>query len=288
MTRQQRDQAGNCIIRFISDAMAPARYIQHQDRFHALRDGLNEVMSLVGLRVTEQGKVGYLKATATTLDEIAMLAGRLRTELQRRGVHPDVLKYCEDELVRKSLFHAVFEANKGVSERLRQLSGSTLDGADLVDYCFAAKTGMPIVRINAFHTESETSEQFRVRADIARHGRATAMGRASQAVKRSRSAGATKPTGPIRPQRPSRRDPDRRHPLWARNVGGYSPVTLLTLRSPRSSTKRLAKSVQSRSGTPHDSWRRSAASSMVQPSMARYGVRVRSQDHAAIIGPRRF
>ncbi|WP_255361220.1 MULTISPECIES: TIGR02391 family protein [unclassified Frankia] len=54
------------------------------------------------------------------------------------------------------MFHAVFEATKGLAERLRQLGGSQLDGAALVDYCFAVKTGS--LRINAFRTETEISE----------------------------------------------------------------------------------------------------------------------------------
>jgi uncharacterized protein (TIGR02391 family) len=158
MQRQQRNRASNCIIKFITDAMAPARYLQDQRRFDALRDGLNEALSLVGLQVTVRGQMGRAEQTATTLDEVALLAGRLRTELRRRGVHVEVLKYCEEELIRKSLFHAVFEATKGVSERLRQLSGSMLDGADLVDYCFSGRSGTPIIRINAFQTRSEVSE----------------------------------------------------------------------------------------------------------------------------------
>lgn len=37
----------------------------------------------------------------------------------------------------KSIVHAVFEVSKGVAERLRDLSGSMLDGADLVDRRFS-------------------------------------------------------------------------------------------------------------------------------------------------------
>jgi uncharacterized protein (TIGR02391 family) len=158
LNQQHRDRASNCIIRFIAEAMAPGRFLQDQRRFEALRDGLTEALSLVGQRVNDQGKVARAAATATTLDEVARLAGRLRTELVRRGVHPEVLRYCEEELLRKSLFHAVFEATKGVSERLRQMSGLTSDGAGLVDQCFGAATGTPVVRINAYRTESEVSE----------------------------------------------------------------------------------------------------------------------------------
>ncbi|MFA1551877.1 TIGR02391 family protein [Actinomadura chokoriensis] len=158
LNQQHHDQASNCIIRFTNESMAPGRFLQDQRRFDALRDGLTEALSLVGLRVNEQGKVARAAATATTLDEVARLAGRLRTELARRGVHPEVLRYCEEELLRKSLFHAVFEATKGVSERLRQMSGLSSDGAGLVDQCFGAGAGVPVVRINAYGTESEISE----------------------------------------------------------------------------------------------------------------------------------
>ena len=43
--------------------------------------------------------------------------------------------------MRQSIFHAVFEAAKGLAARLRQLSGSTLDGSQLVNYCFGGKSG---------------------------------------------------------------------------------------------------------------------------------------------------
>lgn len=157
MTMQQAQQASNCVIRFVTDAMDPARYLQDQTRFEALRSGLSEALALVGLKVNEKGQVARAP-TATTLDEVAKLAGRLRTELTRRGVHAQVIHFCEEEILRKSIFHAVFEATKGLAERLRQLSGSNLDGADLVDYCFSTKTPPPAIRVNAFRTESEISE----------------------------------------------------------------------------------------------------------------------------------
>jgi hypothetical protein len=129
-TRQQRDRASNCLIRFITDAMEPSRYVDDPNRFNDLRDGLTEALSLVGLKVNEQGKIAKAQV-ARNLDEVAKLAGRLQTELRRRGVHEQVIMYCQEELIRKSLFHAVFEATKGLAARLRTLSGSTLDGSEL-------------------------------------------------------------------------------------------------------------------------------------------------------------
>jgi uncharacterized protein (TIGR02391 family) len=157
--QQLRDQASNCIIRLIAEAMAPARYLQDHARFEALRAGLGEALSLVGLRVNQRGQVAKARGTATTLDEVAQLAGRLRSELHRRGVHSEVLRYCQEELLRRSLFHAVFEAVKGLSERLRKISGLTSDGGELVDQCFGARAGRkPLLRINAYRSESDFSE----------------------------------------------------------------------------------------------------------------------------------
>jgi len=156
-TRQQRDRASNCLIRFITDSMEPSRFVSDPARFSALRDNLTEALALVGLMVTERGQVGRA-IQAATLDEVAKLSGRLHTELTRRGVHSEVMTYCNEELIRKSLFHAVFEAAKGLAARLRMLSGSTLDGSDLVDHCFGAKSGAAVIRINPYATITDRSE----------------------------------------------------------------------------------------------------------------------------------
>ena len=155
--KQNASQTSNYAVQFINAAMEPGEHLEDQPRFQALQDKLDEALSLVGYRVNDKGRV-VRGAKAETLDEVAKLAGRLRAELTRRGVHAEVIRYCEDEIVRRSLFHAVFEASKGISERLRQLSGSTLDGGDLVDHCFGTKVPPPVIRINSFRSESEISE----------------------------------------------------------------------------------------------------------------------------------
>jgi uncharacterized protein (TIGR02391 family) len=64
--------------------------------------------------------------------------------------------YCEVEVLRRSIFHAVFEATKGLAERIRKMTGSTHDGAEPVDACIAKVN--PVIRINPHVTKSETSE----------------------------------------------------------------------------------------------------------------------------------
>jgi uncharacterized protein (TIGR02391 family) len=158
LQQQQRDGSSTAINRFLTEAMTPARYLRARDRFEQLRKALAEPLSLVGLEITAQGRLGPAIETATTLDDVARIAGRLRYELNRRGVHPEVIRYCDEELIRQSLFHAIFEATKGVSERLRKMSRLPGDSSALVDACFGAGGG-PRMRINAYETESDWSEQ---------------------------------------------------------------------------------------------------------------------------------
>jgi uncharacterized protein (TIGR02391 family) len=72
-------------------------------------------------------------------------------------VHPDVLRYCKAELVQKNYFHAVLEAAKGVSAKIRDRTGLTSDGVELVDAAFSLKSGMPPLAFNALVTNSERS-----------------------------------------------------------------------------------------------------------------------------------
>lgn len=68
-----------------------------------------------------------------------------------------MLNYCRAELLDENYFHAVFEATKGVAERIRLLSGLHGDGADLVSKAFAGQ--QPILTLGSLTTESEKSEQ---------------------------------------------------------------------------------------------------------------------------------
>jgi uncharacterized protein (TIGR02391 family) len=82
---------------------------------------------------------------------------RESAELVQRKVHPDVLKFCRAELLEDNYFHAVFEATKSVAEKIRQRTGLTGDGADIVDAAFGLSTSL--LAINSLRTDTEKSEQ---------------------------------------------------------------------------------------------------------------------------------
>jgi hypothetical protein len=60
-----------------------------------------------------------LQNSPATIDEAKVRANRLRSELERRHVHSDVLAFCRAELLQENYFHAVLEATKSVSEKIR-------------------------------------------------------------------------------------------------------------------------------------------------------------------------
>ena len=153
---QKQHQVGNHLIMFINRAMNPVSYARDPGTFAWRRDELNVVLAFSGFYVREDGKVGYADK-ANTLDEARARAGRLKAALESRTVHAEVLKYCRAELMEENYFHAVFEATKGVAERVRQLSGLSGDGADLVNKAFAGQ--QPVLVLKTLTSESEKSEQ---------------------------------------------------------------------------------------------------------------------------------
>lgn len=78
------------IVTFITQAMSPLLYTGKQDQFVNRQESLNEVLVHVGLKVLDTGQLAK-GPKASTLSEAAAHANTLRTELHRRGTHPEVI-----------------------------------------------------------------------------------------------------------------------------------------------------------------------------------------------------
>jgi uncharacterized protein (TIGR02391 family) len=155
---QNKHQVGNHTIQFINEAMSPSLYLRQPEAFTWRRDNLNAALSLCGYRVREDGRVGPA-IKAATLDEALSRANRLKSVLEQRSVHPNVLEFCRRELLQENYFHAVFEAVKSVRKRLEVLSGGDGDGAELVDFALGMSSGVPRVAINVLQTKTDVGEQ---------------------------------------------------------------------------------------------------------------------------------
>ena len=154
---QNRTRSGDRVLAFIRYALEPARYQGDSARFEERRDQVNVALLLYdGLKFGEDGKFHRTKK-ASSLPEAQRRANRLRSALERRGVHPDVLHYCSAEFLGDNPFHAVLEATKSVAEKIRKKTGLTSDGASLVQEALAGNN--PVLRINALVSKPHKGEQ---------------------------------------------------------------------------------------------------------------------------------
>lgn len=155
--KQQVDACANNLLAFIQNSLNPARHYNNLEWFNEIRYEINQVLSFAGLHFGEDGKISTV-SKSTTISEAKARASKLKENLVSRKVHPDVLRYCKEELVVDNYFHAVFEATKSVAEKVRSKTGLTTDGAALVDEAFSFKS-VPHLALNSLQTESERSEQ---------------------------------------------------------------------------------------------------------------------------------
>lgn len=152
---QLRDSCANRVIDFIQSLLTPMRFIGRNQEFETLRQELNIILAFSGLEYGKDGKFRNCDAVQT-LDEAEKRVQTLRTKFQGRRIHAEVLKYCRTELLQDNYFHAVFEASKGLAQRIREMSGIQTDGAALVDRVFSIER--PVVAFNTLQTDTEKSE----------------------------------------------------------------------------------------------------------------------------------
>lgn len=152
----QRDfHCSNRVLDFIEAVMSPARYVGDRYTFDDRRSQINAILSFSGLALGESGKFSR-DSVSRTLSEAESRLHTLRLKLKGRQIHPEVVKYCRAELLTDNYFHAVFEACKGLMQRIRNESGVEKDGMQLIDSVFVVDR--PLLAFNSLTTESERSE----------------------------------------------------------------------------------------------------------------------------------
>jgi len=152
---QRKQGCANPVLAFIAAFLSPARFVDKKDAFEANRQDLNRVLAFSGLEYQANGQFKTI-AKATTIDEAERRLATIRSKFRDRSLHPEVVKYCRVELLQDNYFHAVFEATKGLAQRIRELAGVDGDGAALVDRAFAVEK--PLLAFNSLNTETEKSE----------------------------------------------------------------------------------------------------------------------------------
>jgi uncharacterized protein (TIGR02391 family) len=156
---QTQTQTGNFPMKFVQTALSPKRFLNRTSAFDSCRSKVNEILAFRGWHIVNNGKFRRVEQAAT-IEEAKERADRLRSELERRQVHPDVLAFCRAELVQENYFHAVLEATKSVSEKLRAKTGLTGDAGELATKALSlGQAGMPFLAFNSLVTDTDKSEQ---------------------------------------------------------------------------------------------------------------------------------
>ena len=153
---QNKNKCSNNILRFIGLVLAPSRFVGNKEEFERLRCSINQQLAFVGYKLKENGKFTEVPL-ASTIEDVQIKAKNLKQELEQRNGHHMIFKYCKAELLVNNYFHAVLEANKGLFQRVRDLSGIQKDGIRLIEEVFS---GNPILIINNYQTDSEKNEHI--------------------------------------------------------------------------------------------------------------------------------
>ena len=75
---------------------------------------------------------------------------------RNRAIHSEVQKYCIKDYLQKDSYYAVFKAAKGLAQRVRDITGLTIDGGTLFQTAFSKND--PYLFFNSMKTDIEISE----------------------------------------------------------------------------------------------------------------------------------
>lgn len=142
---------------FLEKALNPVAFTDETKRskYEFLLEGVNKALLMAGLEMSKEGKLVEV-VQAKTLDEVDRRVNSLKKQLYNRSIHSEVQRYCIKDYLRKDYYDAVFEAAKGLAERVRQITGLTTDGGTLFQTAFSKND--PYLFFNGLQTDSEKSE----------------------------------------------------------------------------------------------------------------------------------
>ncbi len=152
-----KNRSNRKIFDFIEKVLNPVNFrdVSKREQYSFLFEELNKVLLFNGLTITKEGKLRE-EVQAKTLDEVDNRVNSLKRELYNRKIHKEVERYCIKDYLRKDYHAAVFEASKGLAERVRIITGLKLDGGRLFDTAFS--TNDPCIFFNSLKTVNEKNE----------------------------------------------------------------------------------------------------------------------------------
>lgn len=123
------------VLNVIEYVSKPSNYVDSPTIWNDLKRAINSILIFKGYELQDDGYV-YTTKAVKTLNEAHQRLKSLKDEISSLTLHPEVTKYCKEELLQENYFHAVFEACKGLFDRIRKMSDLTLDGYPLINNAF--------------------------------------------------------------------------------------------------------------------------------------------------------
>lgn len=155
---KHRESGGKGVLDLIQRLYPMEEYASNPDEFRSFCGEINRVLRFSGVEYREDGEFHRVTPTRD-LTEAERRARALEHKLASRRVHSEVQKYCRAEYMQENYFHAVFEAAKGLAERIRDKTGLSIDGVSLIREAFERpKNGFPRLAINRLETETDQNE----------------------------------------------------------------------------------------------------------------------------------
>ena len=157
ISKQNQDGCGNNVISLVQNIVTPRRY-NDEAEFEKARENINGILIYVGIEIGIDGNSRKV-SKAKTISEAKERSQKIKRKIGGLNIHSDVIRFCEEEWLKDNYFHSILEITKSVSEKLRQISGLKIDGAQLVDEAFGlGKENKPMLAFNFLDSESEISE----------------------------------------------------------------------------------------------------------------------------------
>lgn len=156
MNEQEFGRSSDKLIGFITEALAPARFLDDPRKRQRIVSDVDVVLRIYGFSLDPQGRVVPAVSGATGA---TALTERLREKLVVRVAHTEALRFCEKELISESMFHAVTEATKSLMDRIRP-EGFVLDGERLTQEVFGTRKNPGPRFINQMTSPSDEAAPF--------------------------------------------------------------------------------------------------------------------------------
>ena len=161
LTFQFKRSGNNGVLQLIKTLNDPVTFTGNPEAFRDFCRGLNRILRFHGVEYRDDGEFHIVDPTRT-LSEAEQRASALENKMASRRIHNEVSKYCKAEYMEENYFHAVVEAYKGLAERIREQTGYTSDGLELMKQSFERplpnQDGYPHLAFNTLTTLSERNE----------------------------------------------------------------------------------------------------------------------------------